>query len=107
MYYHHYKECGDSGFIKIKNHINVARNAITISPILKLRCENHNDQVTHITSGKDFANVPQGGCLLNTSTRLECGHETNKQTSNNNTFEQMTTAITITNKALLLAISTA
>lgn len=101
-------ERGDSGFVKIKNRINVAisraRNAMylvgnsdllrkanpiwenmfkilsepsvnAIGPILKLRCENHKDQITNITSGKDFANVPQGGCLLNCSTRLECGHQ--------------------------------
>ncbi|XP_063624755.1 NFX1-type zinc finger-containing protein 1-like [Cydia splendana] len=41
---------------------------------LKLKCDNHNGQITTITSVSDFVKVPEGGCLLDCKYNLPCGH---------------------------------
>ncbi|XP_028173495.1 NFX1-type zinc finger-containing protein 1-like isoform X1 [Ostrinia furnacalis] len=42
---------------------------------LKLKCENHPDQITTISTEKDFEKVPEGGCRLMCNKNLpECGH---------------------------------
>ncbi|XP_061715975.1 NFX1-type zinc finger-containing protein 1-like [Cydia pomonella] len=46
----------------------------SIGTSLKLRCENHGEEITMITSVDDFNKVPEGGCLLNCKYNLPCGH---------------------------------
>ncbi|XP_063384092.1 NFX1-type zinc finger-containing protein 1-like isoform X2 [Cydia fagiglandana] len=41
---------------------------------LRLRCENHREEIAMITSVDDFNKVPEGGCLLNCKYNLPCGH---------------------------------
>lgn len=48
------------------------QNAIGYS--LKIFCQNHPNTVTHVSEGKDFRQVPDGGCVLRCDTRLSCGH---------------------------------
>ena len=45
-----------------------------IGPFLKLRCQNHPNVITEVKTYKDFANVPEGGCMKECNTRLPCGH---------------------------------
>ncbi|XP_059049950.1 NFX1-type zinc finger-containing protein 1-like [Achroia grisella] len=42
---------------------------------LKLVCDNHLGRTTTISKVEDFEKSPEGGCLLNCSFRLKCGHE--------------------------------
>ncbi|XP_047991491.1 NFX1-type zinc finger-containing protein 1-like [Leguminivora glycinivorella] len=45
----------------------------SLGSTLKLKCVNHG-QITEIKSVKDFAKVPEGGCLLNCKYNMQCGH---------------------------------
>ncbi|XP_072949023.1 NFX1-type zinc finger-containing protein 1-like [Epargyreus clarus] len=43
---------------------------------LQLRCEVHENQITTITTAKDFEKVPEGGCLLKCNFNLQsCNHQ--------------------------------
>ncbi|XP_041979115.1 NFX1-type zinc finger-containing protein 1-like [Aricia agestis] len=46
-----------------------------VGSTLMLRCENHRENTTEISSAEDFVKVPEGGCLLQCEFRLQCGHQ--------------------------------
>ncbi|KAM4026833.1 NFX1-type zinc finger-containing protein 1-like [Anomaloglossus baeobatrachus] len=41
---------------------------------LKVQCVNHPNTTTYLSSSEDFANVPEGGCMVPCDYRLDCGH---------------------------------
>ncbi|XP_050350709.1 NFX1-type zinc finger-containing protein 1-like [Nymphalis io] len=41
---------------------------------IQLKCENHPEQITTISSAKDFQKVPEGGCLVKCNYNLPCLH---------------------------------
>ncbi|EFA00122.1 NFX1-type zinc finger-containing protein 1 [Tribolium castaneum] len=44
---------------------------------LPLRCQIHQDQVTHVKSESDFFSVSEGGCNKKCGAELKCGHNCN------------------------------
>jgi hypothetical protein len=57
-----------------RNLLPSLRKRGIIGPSLRLCCQNHPNTVTDVSKWGDFANVPEGGCLQDCSTRLNCGH---------------------------------
>ncbi|XP_064072681.1 NFX1-type zinc finger-containing protein 1-like [Vanessa tameamea] len=49
-------------------------NQGSLGTSIRLKCQNHPDQVTTISSVKDFSKVPEGGCLLKCNYNLPCLH---------------------------------
>ncbi|KAG8565544.1 hypothetical protein GDO81_012901 [Engystomops pustulosus] len=41
---------------------------------LKVQCVIHPNTMTHLSTSKDFANVPESGCMIPCDYRLNCGH---------------------------------
>ncbi|XP_046965728.1 NFX1-type zinc finger-containing protein 1-like [Vanessa cardui] len=49
-------------------------NQGSLGTSIRLKCQNHPDQITTISSVKDFSKVPEGGCLLKCNYNLPCLH---------------------------------
>ncbi|XP_049873324.1 NFX1-type zinc finger-containing protein 1-like isoform X3 [Pectinophora gossypiella] len=50
------------------------QNSASLGTSLMLKCENHPQDITTISSPKDFDKVPEGGCLQKCGSNLPCGH---------------------------------
>ena len=57
-----------------KNIVKDMNKQGTIGESLKLVCKNHPDRVIHAKCADDFKKAPEGGCILQCSFRLPCGH---------------------------------
>ncbi|XP_028854674.1 NFX1-type zinc finger-containing protein 1 [Denticeps clupeoides] len=56
------------------NIFHTLREEGQVGPALTLSCQNHPDRQTQVMCGKDFEEVPEGGCKLPCEFRLDCGH---------------------------------
>jgi len=45
-----------------------------VGPSLALRCQNHPETTTYVTTDADFKKVSDGGCSLKCGTTMKCGH---------------------------------
>ncbi|XP_064468066.1 NFX1-type zinc finger-containing protein 1-like [Ornithodoros turicata] len=57
-----------------KNIMKKLQGLHAIGPELRLRCRNHPETVTAVKTADDFAKVPEGGCGIPCTVRLDCGH---------------------------------
>ncbi|KAH9251102.1 hypothetical protein BASA81_011001 [Batrachochytrium salamandrivorans] len=57
-----------------KRVVGLARSKGLVSDTLALQCKNHVDRTTLVKCADDFRFVPDGGCNLLCTARLECGH---------------------------------
>jgi len=57
-----------------ENMFNILEQMNCIGTALPLICQNHPDTITPVSKASDFRLVPQGGCLKQCETRLDCGH---------------------------------
>ncbi|XP_064468067.1 NFX1-type zinc finger-containing protein 1-like [Ornithodoros turicata] len=57
-----------------KNIMKELQKLNAIGPELQLRCPNHPETVTAVKTKDDFAKVPEGGCGIPCTVRLNCGH---------------------------------
>ena len=54
--------------------IPLLRRRNKIGASLQLCCQNHPQVITDVGRAEDFSKVPEGGCLEDCTTRLQCGH---------------------------------